>query len=170
MSTHKAKSTDPQLSRRDWFRLARPNQPTSTNTETRAASILGSDTNNLSTGSTARPAAELRSVSEPDRYEGTESLELPPLCEADLGPDDVRILIADISRHATDIRLIARTTQNAAADQAELLDSAVDRLLQQQLRRLQIRYTWQGQQWIDTLTETGGGIRLVRIGHPAGTC
>ena len=89
--------------------------------------------------------------------------DLPPVHQATLVASQVRDLVRDLSREATGIRL--SSASESAENTPEVLAAAAEKFLAREIKRLQIRYTWQGKFWIDTLDQTADGIRLVRIAH-----
>lgn len=92
--------------------------------------------------------------------------------EATLTADEVTALFDDIGQLGSEIMLMQRTAGAQRADAAKVdaqtqLDAAKTSLLSGSISRLQIRYRWQDQQWIDTLkrdTDTDG-FHIVRIAH-----
>lgn len=151
-----------KLSRREWFRLAgRKKSPTGQETP--------GPSNADSMGDSSKG---LQPIEHPINHDGMDLSELPPMREAVLAEDDVRQLFSDIAALATDVLLMARSarTAHAAASKATTSDqlcSARDSLLSGVIPRLQIRYHWQQQNWIDTLERQEQGYRLIRIAHTA---
>ena len=117
-----------------------------------------------SLGNTPRP---LHQVEEPENHGSLNRAELPPVREAILGAARVRELFQDIGACATDIRLISRTRAADSSDDRDQLETVCNRLLTGAVAKVQIRYTWRGRNWIDTLirNEEDSRIRLVRVAH-----
>ncbi len=100
-------------------------------------------------------------------------LDLPPISEATLDRQDIVALFRDLESFATDIELTQPLRQrrggSATTPSPATLIGLRDRLLDATASpntKVQIRYTWQGQRWIDTIERLDSGFRLVRIGHP----
>jgi len=138
----------PQMSRRDWFRLRKSVAPPEPQTK------LGD-----------QPQIPLAATEEPVNHGGVDLSALPPMHEALLNASDVASLFADLGQHATAVQLIARRSVGVAPDQSEKLSAARDQLLDGTVRKLQIRYQWDSSRWIDTLERQPDGFRLVRIQH-----
>lgn len=143
-----------KLTRRDWFRLKGPQ---------RSSQVLGNNTS-------ATDESNLQPIAHPPNHDGLDLSELPPMVEAILVDDQIRSLFADISKLADEVLLMQRTRGSSRAtsrkaDAREKLATAEVALLSGAIERLQIRYKWQGVQWIDTLESKDSGYRLVRIAH-----
>lgn len=138
----------PQISRRDWFRLSKPTSQRSQQQK------LGS-----------QQLAGMQSIEEPVNHGGVDLTSLPPIHEATLDTQDVTLLFADIEQYGTAVTLISRRAGSNAPDQSEKLSSARDQLLSGSVRKLQIRYHWENANWIDTLESSPSGFRLIRIRH-----
>ncbi len=143
--------SDKTVSRRDWFRLRAP-------AENRMLS-------KASTGSPS-PINTFQEVTQPPNHSGLDLSKLPPLSEAELDWDEVHQLIDDI-RNLTDEITLMRSAEKTAsrAHAREQLLAAAAALQSGQVNRIQIRYRWDGAQWIDTLERRGESFRLVRIRH-----
>jgi len=135
----------PEMTRRNWFRLTKPVVP---------QDKLG-----------VERQAGMQSIEEPVNHGGVDLASLPPMHEATLDSKEVASLFADLKRHATAVQLIARRAAGNSPDQSADLSSACDQLLGGKVRKLQIRYEWQNARWIDTLECLPNGFRLVRIQH-----
>lgn len=140
------KPTEPTMNRRDWFRLRSPK-----------------DANQLPN------APRLRPIDLPPNNDGMNLDELPPMCEALISQEEVRVLFSDLADHAENIQLFQKE-RNSRIDQpasssTERLQIASSAFLQGLTSRLQIRYSWNGADWIDTLEAKDAGYRLVRIEH-----
>jgi len=140
------------MSRRDWFRLRKsPSQPVPSQPP---SDMMKTD--------------KMKSVDEPVNHGGVDLSSLPPMHEALLDKKEVAALFSDLEQHAGDVQLIARSARNGAGnapDQSVHLRLACERLLNGNIRKLQIRYQWQDAKWIDTLEMRPEGFRLVRIQH-----
>jgi hypothetical protein len=141
-------SQQPQMSRRDWFRLRVPASQPSPQPK------LGDQ---QQTG--------LQPLDEPVNHGQVDLASLPPMHEAVLDAKDVALLFTDIKQHAKEVTLIARNARSSKPDQAEKLAVACEQLLTGKVSKLQIRYHWTNARWIDTLQHVPGGFRLVRIQH-----
>ncbi len=151
-----------KLSRREWFRL-------------RATPLTNASTE--SANSTQSPASKdlgnqegLLPIDLPPNHDGLDLSELPPMREATLSTEQVAALFSDIEQLATEILLMQRApgAQRAVGTEADnntKLALAKSALLSGSVTRLQIRYRWQGQQWIDTLKQNPSGFHIVRIAH-----
>jgi len=112
----------------------------------------------------------MQPIEQPVNHDGLDLSQLPPMREATLSQDELRQLFNDIEALADEVLLMqrnrpaARATAAVAATAAQL-HTARDALLAASIARLQIRYKWRGQAWIDTLEARGAQFRLVRIRH-----
>ncbi len=146
-----------RMSRRDWFRL-RPHNQSPGRESSHAETLVG-------------PAAPgLQALDHPPNHHGMDLAELPPMREAQLTDEQVRHLFADIGAVGSDVLLMQRTTSERRAavrraKTAEQLQHTLELLLAGTHPRVQVRYRWQGTDWIDTLERQRGGVRLVRIAH-----
>jgi len=134
-----------EMSRRDWFRLSKPETP---------QKKLGTE-----------KQSGMKSVEEPVNHGGVDLASLPPMHEAILNAKEVASLFGDLQQQAIAVQLIARRAAGNTPDQSADLSSACDHLLGGKVRKLQIRYEWQNARWIDTLESLPNGFRLVRIQH-----
>lgn len=149
-----------KISRRDWFRLRKPEAENSPETHRRTQAMGTS-------------SAGLEPVPHPVNHDGMDLAELPPMREAMLSTNQVQQLFADIESLASDILLMQRASpaQRATAARAtsrEQLAVAQAALLSGAIPRVQLRYRWQDANWIDTLEQREGRFRLVRIMHANG--
>lgn len=97
-----------------------------------------------------------------------DTIPLPDLQQEELDEATVRQLFDDISTHAELIDIIPKqSAQGYVAENASLtLTGALDLLLHQSVRALQLRYAYQQAIWWDTLTPIAGGrFRIIRIQH-----
>jgi hypothetical protein len=150
-------TTERKMSRREWFRLSTPRTEPSNK----------GDSTNSSMGETS-PA--LKAIEHPVNHDGMDLSELPPMREALLNEAEVQDLFSDIAAFGSDVLLMQRSARSprAAASKAttaEQLRAVQDSFLSGAVPRLQIRYHWQQQNWIDTLERREDGFRLIRIAH-----
>ena len=115
-------------------------------------------------------SAGLKPIAHPPNHDGLDLSELPPMREATLSVEEVNTLFDDIAQLGADVLLMQRTkgVQRADASKADTktkLGLAKSSLLSGEIQRLQIRYRWQDQQWIDTLKRETDGFHIVRIAH-----
>lgn len=149
-----------KITRREWFRLG-GREKSRTRQETPDPSHADS------MGDSPKG---LQPIEHPVNHDGMDLSKLPPMREAVLTEDDVRQLFSDIAALAADVLLMTRSTRTARASASKAtttdqLRSALDSLLSGAIPRLQIRYHWQQQNWIDTLERHEKGYRLIRIAH-----
>lgn len=145
-----------KMSRRDWFRLRRPDKDHGENLATEKSSALSS--------------SGLKPIAHPPNHDGLDLTELPPMREAILSREQVADLFSDVGKLATDVLLMRRGSDSmratvTKANTEEQLELAKAALLSGAVSRVQVRYSWQASQWIDTLQVQDGGYRLVRIMH-----
>lgn len=89
--------------------------------------------------------------------------ELPQLQQVELGDALLEALVLDLTE-LTDIQLvIPKAAAGYIVPQVLPLSEGVQLLREGDLRGLQIRYLYEGDEWWDTLMNTGKGIRLTRI-------
>lgn len=151
----------PQLSRRDWFRLDRSRSTPSETTSDEASPRPESEAR---LGD--KPSSGMTPVSEPVNHGGINLSDLPPMREAILGVAEVEALFADLKEYASNVQLIARSRNTGAGgDHSPRLAEACERLVSGDVRKMQVRYEWQDVRWIDTFEIQDAGIRLVRIQH-----
>ena len=89
-------------------------------------------------------------------------LKLPPLQTAILDAATVEQLFADL-QSCTRIRSVVPRTGPQASPRSISLSEAQAGLLDHTYRGVQIRYTFEGKDWCDTLVPQPQGLRLVRI-------
>jgi hypothetical protein len=93
---------------------------------------------------------------------------LPPMCDAILDGEQLAALFRDYRACLNGVEiLVKRGPGMVTAGSPPTLDEAEQMLALSQARGLQIRYTHDRSQWLDTLMPVAGGVRLVRIAHPA---
>lgn len=90
-------------------------------------------------------------------------LELPDLHQADLDDATVAALFRDLAACAQILEVQVKGGATARSSARPDLDTARDLLLGGQVRAIQVRYAYQGAQWLDTLMRTPGGVRVVRM-------
>lgn len=155
---------------KDWFYLKTTN---------RKAADRARNPNPVPPGATAQAASssreiarkiDSRPVSGPVNHAQLDPADLPPMREAILDEQQLGILLKDIHEHGQDIRLQhpgripdSDRTNSRPAD----LEQVGRRLQSGELNRIQIRYLWESQHWIDTIQRQQEGFRLVRIMHAA---
>jgi hypothetical protein len=148
--------TSKKLSRRDWLGLRLAENATS-----RQVKELKSQPQLAERG--------LTRIAAPPNLDNLEQSQLPPLYEAILTSGQIEALFSDIQQLATDVTFVRQmSVRNQAAtstESAAQLSTVKHLLLTGQLARLQIRYRWQNETWIDTLERRGVDFRLVRIAH-----
>lgn len=89
---------------------------------------------------------------------------LPELRQADLDAAELRALVDDLAAHASVRAVVARGAAGAPGDGGPVeLDRVPALLGSGAVRAVQVRYTYQGAEWVDTLTAGGGGVRLIRM-------
>lgn len=94
-------------------------------------------------------------------------LPLPELREAVLDDDALGALVADLLALCELHEVRVRRSGERRADAAPLtLPQALASLRAGDATAVQVRYTHERKVWIDTLTRTPSGIRLVRIAAP----
>ena len=86
--------------------------------------------------------------------------------EASLSSEQVSALFSDILQLGTEIQLMQRSAGARRVEAANVIDSdrlelAKTALLSGAVPRLQIRYRWQNQQWIDTLKRDADRFHIV---------
>jgi len=150
-------TSEHKMSRREWFRL----RPVRSKSEKKSGS---------STPSVGDELPALQAVAHPVNHDGMDLSELPPMREALLAEVQVRELFSDIAVLGSNILLMQKSARSpratvAKATTEEQLRIAQASLLSGAISRLQIRYHWQEQNWIDTLEGRKNGFRLIRIAH-----
>ncbi len=154
-----ANSSEPKISRRDWFRLRRG---------TTAADCLQVD-NTADRGQPRQLMAPGQPISQPTNYGEIDLAQLPPLREAELDGEQLVQLFEDLREFAHRIsvhyRGLSSGVDQGLVDAATQLIAVRTELFSGRLSRVQIRYAWDGAWWIDTLESRDGRFRLVRICH-----
>lgn len=158
--------SEPKMNRRDWFRL-RTSSDGSTSLESKPEQkeFRKPLESNPDLGS----SSFMQPIAHPPNHDGMDLAKLPPVREAQLSLDEVLALLVDIEMHGTEVQLLHR--ERTAAPKRESMSSTMAIELARQgitsgsIARLQIRYSWQGSHWIDTLEARSPCFRLVRIEH-----
>lgn len=146
------------ISRRDWFRLGKV-QPDEVSQPAVSLNGYGASDQNL------------QLVATPENHSGSELRQLPPIGEALLDQSQLDQLFLDIRQFGINVQCVQRRTERSAEPMTHE-DSLIQLAMVHQqlssglLQRAQVRYQWDGQNWIDTLERKSGNYRLVRIGHP----
>ena len=104
----------------------------------------------------------LKTVATPEDH--TDDLNLPPVREVFLTMADVAAVFEDIATFGENIQLMRGRNEKASGDQ-DTLTLARQSLQEGSVVRVQVRYQWLGQLWIDTFEHRGERVRLVRIAH-----
>ncbi len=172
-------STPSQPNRRDWFRLFKPPESSTTRRESTHPTV---DENDAAPRDARKPisnrpiigasAAGLQPVAAPVNHDGMDLSKLPPMREALLDSNEVQQLFADVAAYGSDILLMERQASagrqpavSADSTTSTRLQLARDGILSDRIQRIQIRYRWSDASWIDTLETRPDGFRLVRIAH-----
>lgn len=88
---------------------------------------------------------------------------LPALPTATLDAALLEAFLRDLTEHTEVLDVLEKRAPGAHADLRPVeLRSAVARLCAGQVRAVQVRYRWNGEEWRDTLLPTDAGLRLVR--------
>jgi hypothetical protein len=97
-------------------------------------------------------------------------LELPPLHVAEIDPDKLRELFADVEALGERLEIVLKRTPEDHVERAPCvsLAEAQEQLLSGTALGAQLRYSYKGADWWDTLLRTPNGFRLVRIQHRLG--
>ena len=93
---------------------------------------------------------------------------LPELQDALLGPGELDALLADLASLAEGLEIILKgaATERAIVGRDPTLDDARAMLESGAVRGVQLRYSYEGTTWWDTLLRTPAGVRIVRIEAP----
>jgi len=94
----------------------------------------------------------------------SEHVPLAELTEAVLDAPTLDALLADIGSLAEVLEVVTKGAEQVLARPAPLsLVEAVQLLRAGRLRGVQVRYRWNGEEWLDTLLRGEVGIRIVRL-------
>jgi|694.fasta_scaffold15797_8 hypothetical protein len=150
---------DSNISRRDWFRFGNLHS-NELSEKTQSLPLYGATDQNLLL------------VPTPENHSRSELPQLPPIGEALLDQMQLDQLFLDIRQLGCNVQCIHRRSDRpaqptASEDSLSQLAKLHQQLSSGQLQRVQVRYQWNGQNWIDTLERKTGNYRLVRIGHPS---
>lgn len=145
-------------SRRDWFRLKKQSASPADSPE-KAANQLR-----------RLPDANFECIPLPPNPAGLDDGAFPPMCEAMLNAEKVADLANDIFESGEEVSLLARSvTASSPGDSKSLtrwqLQASFSALISGGVNRIQVRYRWNGANWIDTLERRGNEFRLVRVCH-----
>ena len=102
-------------------------------------------------------------MSEPD-------LALPPVHIAEIDHDKLRELFADVEALGERVEIVLKRTSEAHVERVACvsLAEALEQLSSGTALGAQLRYSYEGADWWDTLLRTPDGFRLVRIQHRLG--
>ena len=158
--------SEPKMNRRDWFRLRKSSdESTSQESGPEQEEFRKPLESNPDLGS----SSFMQPIAHPPNHDGMDLAKLPPMREAQLSLDEVLALLVDIETHGTEVQLLQR--ERTSATKRESMSSTMAIELARQgitsgsIARLQIRYSWQGSHWIDTVESRSPCFRLVRIEH-----
>ncbi len=159
---------EPKMTRRDWFRLRKTIDESASLGSN--ASPLREDVRNPSASNPdLGSASTMQPIAHPPNHDGMDLAKLPPMREAQLALDEVLALLADIEMHGTEVQLLQRDRSTASRRESTSSEMAFQLAKQGitsgSIVRLQLRYSWQGSLWIDTLEARDASFRLVRIEH-----
>lgn len=89
---------------------------------------------------------------------------LPALHQQLLDDETLEALVADLTALAQilEVRGKSGAARHSTAEDLSLAD-AVDLLRRNDLRGVQVRYVYQGEEWLDSLIHSSGGILLTRM-------
>jgi hypothetical protein len=88
---------------------------------------------------------------------------LPPLQQHDLDDEALDSLVRDLTQLAEILEVRGKRGPGYATIEELPLHDAIGQLREQLIRGVQIRYLFDGQEWLDTLIVTAAGIRLTRL-------
>jgi hypothetical protein len=92
------------------------------------------------------------------------NLDLSELCEGYLTPELLDDLVTDLTQLTSIEAVMVRGGEFTMAEQTQMdLPTAVEHMKANKLRGIQIRYTWDGVAWLDTLLKSAQGVKLVRM-------
>ncbi len=90
-------------------------------------------------------------------------LQLPELTQTELDPETFHALFTDLEACTEILAVIPKAGPGYTAPKTISLTEGQHLLISEQIRGLQIRYTYDGDEWWDTLISDGACIRLTRI-------
>lgn len=94
----------------------------------------------------------------------TEEPELAELTRSALDAETLQALLEDLTSLTDILEVTTKGAELQRADKTTLtLWQAVEALQAGELRGVQVRYHWRGEEWLDTLLRVPGGTRIVRI-------
>jgi hypothetical protein len=95
---------------------------------------------------------------------------LPEMSDAVLDDDQLAALFRDLRQCVEVDEIVLRTGPGRADDAGQAtLDDAESLLAEREVRGVQVRYRYDGANWMDTLMPVADGVRLVRIRHDTPT-
>ena len=91
------------------------------------------------------------------------ALPLAELTQADLDEDTLQVLLRDWleSTHVLEVTVKGGATRRAQSA-PQTLPELVEQLQRGELRGIQVRYRWNGAEWLDTLLGLDSVVRIVR--------
>lgn len=90
--------------------------------------------------------------------------ELPEICQGILDSERLWELVNDLTRLTRIHEISVKGGDFSLAERTKVtLETAVELLLQGQVRGVQVWYTWNDTVWADTLLRISGGIKIVRM-------
>jgi hypothetical protein len=93
---------------------------------------------------------------------------MPELTQSELDGETLAALVQDLTSQTQILEVITKGGECARADKTRLtVAEAVTALCGGAVRGVQIRYLWQGAEWLDTLMSNQGKIRIVRMKAPS---
>ena len=97
-------------------------------------------------------------------------LVLPPVHVAEIDHDKLRELFADVEALGDRLEIVLKRATDAHVERATSvsLAEALEQLSSGTALGAQLRYSYEGADWWDTLLRTPDGFRLVRIQHRLG--
>ena len=92
---------------------------------------------------------------------------LPDLHTGDLDAAGLSALFSDLERHAAVSSVTVKSSaQEYTRRQSPTLAEALEALRQRSVHGIQVRYHWDGAEWIDTILVRPNGWRVVRMNAP----
>ena len=93
--------------------------------------------------------------------------QLSDLTRAELDPQLLDALLDDLTRHTQIMEVTVKGGEFSRAEKAPVsLQEAIEALRGGRIRGVQVRYRWQGEEWLDTLLANAGQFRIVRLKVP----
>ena len=92
---------------------------------------------------------------------------MPELTQGVLDEPTLQALLDDLTGLTEILEVLTKGGEFTRAQRVdEDLRQAVAALTAGRVRGVQVRYLWEGQQWLDTLLQGPEGVRLVRVNPP----